>query len=106
MADIKINDSVEKLKQNADFKGLWVPKEILFDNTLNWVEKVCLITISNLDNSNNHCTAGNNYIANFIGCSETRVSNAVAKLIELNYVSEISFDGRVRTLISNIKYDL
>ena len=97
------NLSVESLKLNRAFKGVWFPKEVWFAEDLTLIDKCVLMEIDSLDNEL-HCTASNNYLASFIGCSEASVSKAVAKLIELGYISLVNFDGRVRTLKSNIHY--
>ena len=94
---------VEVLKTNRAFKGIWFPKEIWFNEELSWIDKAVLMEIDSLDNEN-HCTASNNYLASFIGCSETSVSKSVSKLIELGYITVINFDGRNRVLKSNMHY--
>lgn len=100
-----MNDSVERLKENREFRGIWIPKEIWFDDNLDAIEKCILVEIDSLDNEN-HCVASNNYFAHFIGCSESKVSKSISKLIDLGYVKQVHFDGRIRILSSNIKYSI
>ena len=98
-----MNESVETLKTNRAFKGVWFPKEIWFDTNLNWIEKCVLMEIDSLDGEF-HCIASNSYLAEFIGCGETAISKAVSKLIDLNYIKLVGFDGRIRMLKSNLHY--
>lgn len=84
------------------FKGVWIEKEIWLDKRLNALEKVIFTEINSLDNEENGCYASNKYLAEFCQCSETKVSTAISKLIELGYLYVKSFDGRVRILKSRI----
>ena len=88
---------------NRDFKGVWIPKEIYLNEKLSLVEKILLIEIQSLDMSDKGCFAGNHYFAKFIGVSTTTISVGVRKLIELGYIYQESFDGRVRVLKSSMQ---
>ena len=88
--------------QDRDFKGVWIPKEIWLNEELTMLEKCILTEIDSLDNGENGCIAGNEYLAKFCQCSETKVSNAVSKLIKLGYIYIKSFDGRIRVLQSRL----
>lgn len=92
--------SVKMAEINRDFKGIWIPKEIWLDKRLNALDKIILAEIDSLDNDENGCFASNKYIAEFCGCSETKVSTAISKLIDFGYLSAVSFDGRQRKLKS------
>ena len=48
------------------------------------------------------CFASNKHIADFCQCSETKVSTAISKLVELGYLYVESFDGRMRILKSRL----
>ena len=85
-----------------EFKGVWIPKQIWLDERLNMLEKGILTEIDSLDNEENGCFASNEYIAKFCQCSETKVSTAIKKLIELDYLYVKSFDGRIRILKSRL----
>lgn len=87
--------------ENRDFKGVWIPREIWLDKRLNMLEKGILTEIDSLDNENG-CSAGNEYLAEFCQCSETKVSTAIKKLIKLDYIYQESFDGRIRILKSRL----
>lgn len=82
---------------NRDFKGVWIPKEVWLSNELKMLEKVILTEIHSLDNEN-HCTAGNEYFAEFCSCSVSAVSKVIKHLKELGYIEELEFDGRHRKL--------
>lgn len=80
-----------------EFKGVWIPKEIWLNKDLSLIEKVLLVEIDSLDNEN-HCIASNEYFAEFFGCSERTISRAVTRLKELNYITELPFNGKHRKL--------
>ncbi|MCM1497246.1 MAG: helix-turn-helix domain-containing protein [Clostridium sp.] len=88
-----------------DFKGIWIPKEIYLCKELNWTDKIILLEIDSLDNED-HCFAGNEYFADFLGISVVSVSRSINKLINLGFISVVSFDGRIRTLQSNLNFSL
>ena len=89
--------------QDRDFKGIWIPKEVWFDTRLNALEKIVLFEVDSLDKEDG-CFASNDYIAQFCQCSVWKVSTAIQKLIELGYIRIESFDGRHRTLRSNLVF--
>lgn len=85
-----------------EFKGVWIPAAIWLDDRLNALDKIILAEIDSLDNGEDHCHAGNEYLAQFCQCSVSKVSKTVAKLVELGYIAVHSFDGRQRKLQSCI----
>ena len=40
------------------------------------------------------------------GCTETKVSTSITKLIDLGYIQQTKFDGRKRYLKSNLRYEI
>lgn len=90
---------MDDIDLKRDFKGIWIPKEVYLDERLSALEKMILIEIDSLDNSDG-CFASNKYIADFCQCSETKVSNSISKLTKLGYLYVKSFDGRTRILQS------
>lgn len=68
-----------------DFKGVWIPKEIWLNKELSAVDKCILTEISSLDNEN-HCTASNEYLAEFCGVSVSTVTRTIKKLKEMNLI--------------------
>ena len=80
-----------------DFKGIWIPKEIWLSTELTMLEKVILVEIDSLDNEN-HCTASNEYLAEFCNCSQSKISKAIKHLTDLGLIELLNFDGRHRQL--------
>lgn len=87
-------------EQQREFKGIWIPREIWLDTRLNALDKIIFAEIDSYSNGKNGCYAGNDYLALFCQCSESKVSKTISKLIELGYVKRVSFDGRHRVLQS------
>jgi len=85
------------MSEERDFKGVWIPKEIWLTKELTLLEKVIYTEISSLDNEN-HCTAGNEYFAEFCNCSESKITRAISKLQDLGMIEVLSFDGRHRKI--------
>lgn len=80
-----------------DFKGVWIPKEIYLDKDLDAIEKILYSEINSLDRDEAEgCWASNEYLANFCGCSKSKVSNGISKLIKKGYIHVAKFDGRKR----------
>lgn len=88
-------------KENRDFKGVWIPKEIWLNTDLSIIEKVLLVEIDSLDNSDRGCFASNEYLAKFVQLSEGRVANIISDLKKRKYILQIFFDGRNRGLRIN-----
>jgi redox-regulated HSP33 family molecular chaperone len=85
-------------------EGIWIPLNIWEDKNLDMTEKGILTEIHYLDNEPNHCYASNEYLSKFCQCSESKVTRTITKLIELEYISLVSFDGRHRVLKSNLDF--
>ncbi len=83
--------------KTRDFKGVWITKELYKTRELSWTEKILWIEIYYLDNDNG-CFASNSYFSKFLGVSKVTVSTGISKLIKLNLVEKISFDGRKRII--------
>jgi hypothetical protein len=86
------------MKENRDFKGIWIPKEIWLNTDLSIIEKVLLVEIDSLDNSERGCFASNEYLASFVQLSEGRVANIISKLKKRKFIIQVFFDGRNRGL--------
>lgn len=87
-----------KMKENRDFKGVWIPKEIWLNTDLSIIEKVLLVEIDSLDNSDRGCFASNEYLAKFVQLSESRVAHIISDLKKREYVVVVFTDGRNRGL--------
>lgn len=70
---------------NRKFDGIWIPKELWFDQNLTLQEKIFFIEINSLDNEDG-CYATNEYFANFFGISKTRASLIIKSLIDKKYI--------------------
>jgi hypothetical protein len=90
------------MKENRDFKGVWIPKEIWLNTDLSIIEKVLLVEIDSLDNSDRGCFASNEYLASFVQLSEGRVANIIVDLKKRGYIIQLFFDGRNRGLRTHI----
>ena len=86
------------MKENRDFKGVWIPKEIWLNSDLSIIEKVLLVEIDSLDNSDRGCFASNEYLAKFVQLSEGRVANIISDLKKRKFLIQVFFDGRNRGL--------
>ena len=86
------------MKENRDFKGVWIPKEIWLNSDLSIIEKVLLVEIDSLDNSDRGCFASNEYLAKFVQLSEGRVANIISDLKKRKFIIQVFFDGRNRGL--------
>ena len=85
-----------------NFQGMWIPAEIWTDSSLSLLEKALLAEIDSLDATERHCYASNEYFANFFQQTERTISKSIKNLIDLGYITQVSFDGRVRILKSNL----
>lgn len=84
-----------------DFKGIWIPREIWLDQTMNYFEKCLLAEIHSL-NGQDGCFASNEYLCNFFNEKERKIQDALAKLKAKGYIYIESFDGRTRILRTNL----
>lgn len=85
------------------FLGIWIPREIYLNKDLTWTEKILLVEIKSLDNDKG-CFASNDYFAEFLSCTTTTISTSISKLKKLNFIKQVSFDGRTRILKSEFKF--
>jgi Mn-dependent DtxR family transcriptional regulator len=74
---------------SEDFKGVWFPRDLWLDKKISFVEKSILVVIKNLDKSDDHCRATNNYLADFLQCSVPTITRAISHLKELDYIEEL-----------------
>lgn len=88
--------------EKRDFKGIWIPKEVWFDRRITAVEKMVLMEIDSLDCTERGCCASNEYLANVCQCSISKISKAISRLVDLQYIYVADFDGRVRFLKSRV----
>jgi len=78
--------------------GLWLPVQ-LKNLPIPRESHTLLATIQALDSGDpEYCFATNNYLANEVGLSESRVSFYITLFKRLNLIEEVSFNGRIRRL--------
>ena len=86
------------MKENRDFKGVWIPKEVWLNKDISIIEKCLLVEIDSLDNGEKGCFASNEYLATFFNLSESRMANIISDLKKRGFINQIYFDGRLRGL--------
>lgn len=82
---------------SRDFKGIWIPREIWFDDRLDYFERCLFVELNSLDGKDG-CFASNEYLCKFFRERERKIQTGLSKLKSLGYVTQISFDGRTRIL--------
>lgn len=87
------------MENNRDFKGVWIPREVWLSKDIDMIEKAILVEINSLDGDDG-CYATNEYLADFCNTSLSKVTRSISQLKKLGYVTEKSFNGRVRVLKS------
>jgi hypothetical protein len=76
-----------------EFKGIWIPKEIWEDDNLTMAEKIFLVEINSLDNTEKGCYANNEYFSKFFKVSKNRVSEVINSLVEKGYLKSSIKEG-------------
>lgn len=71
------------------------------DKKFNLTDKMVLLVIHNLDNSERHCYATNKYIAEILGIAESSVSNSIGRLEDLKLIDREGL-GKNRVLFSKL----
>ncbi len=84
-------------------EGIFIPKEILEDNRLNALDKIILMRIDILENDEIGCTSTNEELAKLCNCTCTTISTTIKKLVKLNYIEIINYDGKNRILTSKVE---
>lgn len=87
------------MEQERDFKGVWIPKTVWLDKRLSALDKLILSGIASFCAVDEHdCFASNKAIADFCGCSESKVTKSISLLATIGYLQIKSFDGRERKM--------
>lgn len=91
----KTDFTVEELENiddyKRDFKGVWIPRELLFEQGINKSQMALITEISSLSFGDLGCFASNSHFANFLGCSSARASQLVSNLEEKSYIETKRF---------------
>ena len=83
------------------YKGVWLPKEILDNPDLTPTEKILLAIIESLDDEElGGCYASNEYLGSKIDSPAKSTSNRIASLKEKGYIIQTKYDGRHRFIRS------
>lgn len=97
--------------QENNLKGLWIPYEILTNESLSDKEKYIYSLILFFSKNSGYCTITNKFLANIVNLSDIRVSKLVSSLSKKKYVQVITnFQDTTRQIISRkiiplVKYD-
>src|SRR6266850_1758491 len=81
-------------REDRDFKGVWIPREIWLSDKLSLMEKALFVEIHSLDNERG-CYASNRYFAEFFAIGERQIRR---------YVSSLKAKGFVTVTVKN-KHD-
>ena len=87
-------------------KGIWIPIELWENEDFSFIEKTLVAEINSFCDYKNkkYCYASNQYFSSFIKCSNSSITNAISRLIKINVVELVKFDGRKRFLKLNDKF--
>jgi DNA-binding Lrp family transcriptional regulator len=85
---------------NRDFKGIWIPREIYEAQGISWTAKILFLEIDSFTKQGKDCFMSNEYLADFLGISQTQVSKHISLLINAGWIRQVGFDGRKRYLKS------
>lgn len=80
------------------FKGLWIPVEVLRDDRLTAIDRMLWADINSFTSDEMTYFKSRPTIAKDMGVSEATVTRSIKKLIETEWVRVVSFDGRTRHL--------
>lgn len=87
--------------QTRAFRGIWIKAEIWVSD-LTPFEKILLAEIDSLATTEKGCFASNEYFANFLGLSESRIAHILGDLKKKGLVYQSYFDGRTRGLKTDV----
>jgi hypothetical protein len=90
-------------RQQRDFKGIWIPKEVWLSDQLSLMEKVLFVEIHSLDNERG-CFASNKYFAEFFGMSARQISTHIASLKTKGFIETQIVNLNERTIRVAGKY--
>ena len=65
---------------DSNFKGIWIPKEILLDARLTDKEKIVLSIVISFSEDNKTCYVGNRYLSKLLNVTQNRASKIVSSL--------------------------
>lgn len=85
------------MKNNRDFKGIWIPKEIWLNKDLTLIEKLFLVEIDSLDNEFG-CFASNAHFSELFGITKGRCTQILKSLESKKFITiEVIRTGKIIT---------
>lgn len=94
-------DTIDPNNPQKQYKGIWLPKEILDNPDLTPTEKILLAIIESLDDEQaGGCYASNEYLSSKIDSTAKSTSNRITSLKEKGYIIQTKYDGRHRFIRS------
>ncbi len=87
----------QKARQERDFKGVWIPREVWLSDELSLMEKVLFVEIHSLDNERG-CFASNAYFAEFFRISDRQIRNVIGSLKSKGFVTVTVRNKNERTI--------
>ena len=72
--------------KESNFKGIWIPKEILLNSELTDKEKIVLSIAISFSEDNKTCYVGNRYLSKLLNVTQNRASKIVSALQDKGYV--------------------
>lgn len=100
-------DELKDIDLPKNFHGVWIDAIVWKDKKLTWIEKCILCEIHWLyteavGNDKRGCWASNQYLAKMFDLHPKSVSRIINKLISLDYLKLLEFNGRTRILKSTL----
>jgi len=84
--------------------SFWIPEVIFKTPLLTWFQK-SLWTLIRHWQSKDGCALSNQELADKMGTSSSAIANQIGKLRRLGFITDISFDGRTRTVKATFPND-
>lgn len=72
--------------KKIELKGIWIPKEILFNDKLNDKEKILLSVILALSTELGYCFASNRYLSQVLNITINRTSKIISSLKDKGFI--------------------
>ena len=71
--------------KESNFKGIWIPKEVLLNTELTDKEKIVLSIVISFMEDDKICYVGNRYLAKLLNVTQNRASKIVSSLQDKGY---------------------
>lgn len=85
---------------DREVKFISIPIDLWENKNLSWDEKVLLFEIDSFTKKGKDCYMSDEYIANFLHCSESTAKRTLKSLIERGYVRITRKEGKIRYIQS------